>query len=86
MEIHILFVDESFCGWCQERGFYWLAVLPQKKRILRARGPFRSRDDALRSAGNANPSAPVVHWNSSQPDMVLWDAGVPLRSKFVIGA
>src|SRR5262245_40528776 len=84
MQIHIMYVTESLCGWCRgQPKFYWIALLPEERRILRARGPFMTRAETIRSAANANPTAELIFWNSAQPDLPLWEAGAPIRSKMI---
>jgi hypothetical protein len=84
MKIHILFATESMCGMCRQPGWHWAAVTPH--RVLRWKGPFTSKAECLRSAANADPCAELTCWNSCQPNLELWTAGLLVRSKMVVGA
>jgi hypothetical protein len=65
MQIHVLYVDEKSCGWCRESRFYWLFFHREKKKFLRAKGPFASRSDAINAALAINPSSEIVAWDGS---------------------
>jgi hypothetical protein len=83
MQLHVLYASESLCGFFRQPGFYWVCICPTKKRVLRWRGPFASKAECIASAGNANPCAELVLWNSAQPDLVLWEAGARVRSQLI---
>jgi hypothetical protein len=65
MQVHVMFVNEKSVGWCTESGWFWLFFSKGKGRFLRARGPFKTKDDAINTALRINPSAEVVSWDSS---------------------
>jgi hypothetical protein len=86
MQLHVLYAHESLCGYFHQPGFYyWVFCNPQQKRVLRWRGPFRTKRDAIASATAACPVAELIEWNSAQPDLVLWEAGARVRSRLVVG-
>jgi hypothetical protein len=59
MQLHVLHAPHGIEGWCKSGGWFWVATIETKKKIIRWKGPFGSREEVLRSWRTANPQAGV---------------------------
>ena len=57
MQLHVLHAPHGIEGWCKSGGWFW--IYAKKKKIMRWKGPFNSREEVLRSCRTANPQVGV---------------------------